>query len=481
MTSWHLRQLAAHGLVRDASDAAALRDHGRERWWEAVARGFRFAAEPDDESVQAATALEQVMESVEGDLVGRWRAEDEPRLEPEGGARLAGRANTRARHARGAGGRRGRDRADPGALRPAQGPAPGHPPVGSSVGAARPPYTPGGPDEPGVVTDLRDTRTRPLWRDRQFATYWSGQTVSQLGDRVSELALPLIAVTTLHAGPAEVGVLTAAIWAPNLLSVVVGAWVDHQRRKKRLLVVANMVQAAAVAILPVAHGRVPCRSGFVYAVALLLARGVLYQTSYPPFFARPVRRDQYVEANFAQCYAVRLVHRRSCAGRSADPGADRAGRDGRGCGVVRRVGAGDRLGPGRGARRGGGARAHETWRRAVEGLWFLRHHPYLRATLGCSTVVNLSFLTFAVVILFASRTLQLDPGQIGLAFAIGAVGGLVGAVLASPLARRIGPGRPGRSARSPSRHRPPSSRWRLGRTGPRSPCWPPPSSSPRWA
>jgi DNA-binding transcriptional ArsR family regulator len=93
VTSWHLRQLAAHGLVRDASDAAALRDHGRERWWEAVARGFRFAAEPG-ESVEAARALEQVMESVEGDIVGRWRAEDEPRLEPEW-RRLAGRANTR--------------------------------------------------------------------------------------------------------------------------------------------------------------------------------------------------------------------------------------------------------------------------------------------------------------------------------------------------------------------------------------------------
>ena len=94
VTSWHLRQLAAHGLVRDASDAAALRDHGRERWWEAVSRGFRFTAEPDDDTANAARALEQVMESVEGDLVARWRAVDEPHLEPEW-RRLAGRANTR--------------------------------------------------------------------------------------------------------------------------------------------------------------------------------------------------------------------------------------------------------------------------------------------------------------------------------------------------------------------------------------------------
>ena len=95
VTSWHLRQLAAHGLVRDASDAAALRDHGRERWWEAMSRGFRFAAGPsDDDTAQAARALEQVMESVEGDLVARWRAEDEPHLEPQW-RHLAGRANTR--------------------------------------------------------------------------------------------------------------------------------------------------------------------------------------------------------------------------------------------------------------------------------------------------------------------------------------------------------------------------------------------------
>ena len=38
-----------------------------------------------------------------------------------------------------------------------------------------------------------------LWRHRRFRTFWAGQTVSQFGDRISELALPLIAVATLHA------------------------------------------------------------------------------------------------------------------------------------------------------------------------------------------------------------------------------------------------------------------------------------------
>ena len=140
--------------------------------------------------------------------------------------------------------------------------------------------------------------TDGLWRDHRFTTYWAGQSVSQLGDRVSELALPLIAVTMLQASPTAVGLLTAAVWAPNLLSLVVGAWVDQRPSKRRLLVVANLVQALAVIGLPVAFWLGQLSMWQLYAAALVLgAGGVLYQTSYPTFFTHLVRRDQYVEAN----------------------------------------------------------------------------------------------------------------------------------------------------------------------------------------
>jgi MFS family permease len=293
------------------------------------------------------------------------------------------------------------------------------------------------------VTAPEVTHTGPLWRDRRFATYWSGQTVSQLGDRVSELALPLIAVTTLAASPAEVGVLTAAIWAPNLLSLVVGAWVDHRRHKKRLLVVANLIQAGAVAVLPVAHVLGFMSMSLLYAVALVLgAGGVLYQTSYPPFFARLVRREQYLEANS-------LLSATRSGSFIAGPALGGLLIQAVTAPVAMVVDAVSFLGS---ALAIGSVRVEEPpveassestglWRRALEGLRFLRHHPYLRATLGCSTVVNLfNFVGSAVVILFASRTLGLDPGQIGLAFGLGAVGGLVGAVVASRFARRFGPG-----------------------------------------
>lgn len=80
--SWHLRQLASRGLVDDAAEAP-LREHGRERWWQASARGFRFAHDGSAEASEAASALITVMEELDGDVVGTWRADVEASLEPE--------------------------------------------------------------------------------------------------------------------------------------------------------------------------------------------------------------------------------------------------------------------------------------------------------------------------------------------------------------------------------------------------------------
>jgi Na+/melibiose symporter-like transporter len=81
-------------------------------------------------------------------------------------------------------------------------------------------------------------------------------------------------------------------------------------------------------------------------------------------------------------------------------------------------------------------------RRARAGMGYLLRHPYLRASLGCATTVNFfNLMGMALLILFASRNLELSAGTIGLAFGIGASGGLIGAVAAAPLTRLIGAGR----------------------------------------
>jgi len=93
VTSWHLRHLAAFGLVADEPDPGADK---RKRWWRAVSRGFRFEM-PDSPEGQAAGRLlraEMMTEAIE--QTGRWLAEVEPDLDEEW-SRLAGSSNTRVR------------------------------------------------------------------------------------------------------------------------------------------------------------------------------------------------------------------------------------------------------------------------------------------------------------------------------------------------------------------------------------------------
>ena len=52
-----------------------------------------------------------------------------------------------------------------------------------------------------------------------FNALWIGQTVSALGTQVSMVALPLIAVLTLHVGPLELGILAALETVPYLVLV----------------------------------------------------------------------------------------------------------------------------------------------------------------------------------------------------------------------------------------------------------------------
>ncbi|WP_328751360.1 MFS transporter [Streptomyces sp. NBC_00285] len=286
-----------------------------------------------------------------------------------------------------------------------------------------------------------------LWRDRRFVRYWASSAVSQFGDRVSEVAVPLIAVTVLDASAGQVAVLTALAWAPNLLALVLGAWVDGRARKRRLLVVMDLVRAGVLLSLPAAHlwGTVTLRQ--LYAVVLVggLA-GVTAGCAWQPLFARIVPRSSYVDANskFSTARSASFV---------AGPAA--------GGGLVQVLGApvavvADALSflvsalllgrapvdePAPAAR--SGAAVPALLRDARDGLFFVLRHPVLRASLGCCTTIN--FFTFlagtGMVVLFADRDLQLSPGVIGLTLGVGAIGSLVGALTAPWLSRRIGLGR----------------------------------------
>jgi hypothetical protein len=56
---------------------------------------------------------------------------------------------------------------------------------------------------PGLEAEKAPAGT--LWRHRNFLLLWSGQTVSEMGSPVTQLALPLTAVVVLRASTFQVG------------------------------------------------------------------------------------------------------------------------------------------------------------------------------------------------------------------------------------------------------------------------------------
>ncbi len=85
-----------------------------------------------------------------------------------------------------------------------------------------------------MTTDALPQPALTLLRQRVFRHYWSAHVVSLVGDQISLIAIPLLAVLTIGAGAAEMGYLTAAALLPNLfLSLLAGAWVDQQAHKRK--------------------------------------------------------------------------------------------------------------------------------------------------------------------------------------------------------------------------------------------------------
>ena len=296
------------------------------------------------------------------------------------------------------------------------------------------------------MTDIRTVAAprRPLWRREGFATFWAAQTVSELGDRVSELALPLVAVTVLGASATEVGLLTAVVWLPNLLALLVGTWVDRQPRKRGLLVASDLARAAVVLTVPAAALAGVLTLAHLFVVALLLgAASTLFRSAWQPFFVALVRREEYVEANgllsatrsgsFVAGPALGggLVQLVTAPFALVVDGLSFLGS----ALLLRRVEVTERP--------PSPAATEDPLRdRLAEGLRVLVRHPVLGPALACVTWVNLfTIMVAALLVVFASRDLGLDAGTIGLALGTAATGGLLGALLAGRVGRLLGTGR----------------------------------------
>jgi MFS family permease len=286
--------------------------------------------------------------------------------------------------------------------------------------------------------------TGGLWRQPDFLKLWSAETVSQVGTQISQLALPLAAIDVLHASAFEVAALTTVEFLPFLLvSLPAGVWVDRLRRRP-LLVLGDLSRAALLASVPIAYAFDALTIWQLYGVGFFVGIAtVFFDVAYQSYLPSLVERQQLVEGN------AKLEISRSAA-QTAGPGFAGLLIDFLKAPFAVAVDAVSFLASALfifGIRKAEasphteGAPRRRMREDLREGLAYVLRHPYLKNIAACTALFNFfGVLGFAVLLVFARRELHLSPAAIGLAFTLGNIGPLLGAVNAGRVSKRFGIG-----------------------------------------
>lgn len=287
-----------------------------------------------------------------------------------------------------------------------------------------------------------DVEKRPsLFHEPDFMKFWVGQSISVFGSQFSGLAIPIAAKVILDAKPIEFGILgSLGTLAFLLFSLLVGVYVDRHRRRV-IMIYADVGRAFLLALIPIGAFLGFLSMNLFYLVAFLTGvLTVFFEISYQSYIPSLVERSQLVEAN-GKLEATRAI--------SSGSGPFLAGV------VIQFVSAplavfGDTLGYLSSAGflswiRKAEVKLEKTSRSTAqdirEGLKVVLGDRRLWQIAACTSTANLfAGGIFAIAIPYFIDEFGLSSIQIGLLFSVGAIGSVVGALVASRVAGRIGVG-----------------------------------------
>lgn len=284
----------------------------------------------------------------------------------------------------------------------------------------------------------------PFGGNADFLRCWFGQGISYLGTQISLIAVPIIAAVTLDASPLALGVLYACGQLPALLfGLFAGAWLDRRLRRP-VMVGTDLARMALTLVLPVSAWfgwlSTPLLCVVLFGLGTLTIFFDIAHLSYIPSLvdrSQLVAANSRLEATASGAQVVGPAVGGALVGLLTGPGA-------------LLIDAGSFLISAIALRRIRKPEAQpevhdqgEPMRERIgSGVRFVRSQPALRALAGCSAVTNLFGYAFlAVYVAFMVRELGLSDVQIGLVFATGGVGALLGSILAGRCAERFGTGR----------------------------------------
>jgi MFS family permease len=298
-------------------------------------------------------------------------------------------------------------------------------------------------DEPTTARSRVRGLIPPLLFDASdFRRLWAGQTISVIGDQVTIIGLPLVAVLTVGADAAQMGYLAAAGLLPHLLfSLPAGVWLDRVHRRRRLMMATDIARALVIATIPVAYVFDALTMAQLYVVGFVAGSlSVAFDLAWNTVFVSVVRRERYVEA-------LALLNGSRSIAYVAGPTIGGALVQLLGAPLAMLADALSYLGSVLALRRIQAPeppveRSTDRLRDQLSsGMSFILRDPIMRPTLLSVATINLFNFAFAALfILYATTELGISPGLLGLVLGAGAVGGLIGAVVASRIGRRIGLG-----------------------------------------
>jgi predicted MFS family arabinose efflux permease len=279
-------------------------------------------------------------------------------------------------------------------------------------------------------------------RHPDFAKLWVGQTVSTIGTQVTLVALPLLAITTLHASNLQVGLLAGSETVPFLLvGLPAGVWVDRWRRRP-VLIASDAGRGLCLASIPLAQALGVLHMAQLYVVAV--ATGILtvfFDVAYQSYVPDLVKGEALIDAN------ARLEVSQSAA-QSVGPGIGGV--------LVQALSAATAilidtisyafsaivlLGIGK-EETAPEVDPAETALGLVDavrrGLRYVLTHRLLASIAACSALFNLfSAMSMAVFLLYAVRDLHVSAATIGLLFSVGGASLVMSTLFMARMGKRL--------------------------------------------
>jgi len=287
--------------------------------------------------------------------------------------------------------------------------------------------------------------TGGLWSHPDFLKLWTGQSISELGSQVSQLAIPWLAAVELHASPLAFSLLGVLGFLPFILfALPAGVWVDRLRRRQ-ILIVGDSARAALLALIPILWA-----AGVLQIWHLLVLEFVIgiftvfFDVAYQSYLPALIEREHLIDGNSKLQLTVSIAQvggptvSGTLIAAITAPYAIVVDAVSFAISSVFMIGMKHRENL---PRQDAAEPRPHMWPQVKEGLAWVVGNRNLRAIAGCTGTSNFcSGLMFSIVILYMVRVLHLSSIQAGAVFAVGSAGSIAGALLANRLGKKFGVG-----------------------------------------